>query len=1766
MHSQLPGRPSFRDSAIHSVAIVPLTIPSGNENTKNNDGNNASDSADAAAGGPTITTQTYSDKSYSNLLNSLQEFALQGRLSNQRMDSESHFLNANNSEVTSWSDESSQITLILPHSQLTRPGDWRYNTTPLKSHDWQSGSQRIRIFDGRQECSRMAYDRLRISDNDTSNTVEADPWSDLEPHRTTAAIIGVLNMKDCRDTNDLWAAEKSLMEWANRYDTTLNNANSNQRSNNNNNNSDNNGNNIIIRLFVFDSFEESIQQRVNISETRLCHSSQIVAFPPLEMAHSQMMALHWNVVVNDLAVSLFRSVEGKIRRNDLLSKSIASGNTAVGGGAINSGGGGGIGGGIQAAKGGVAALLAPASSDADVSNDDASIATNTTDANTSTGGSSHDGQGQRMMGLGGRFKNAFDNTRKAIANRQDSANASYRSDSASSGGEFGGVGSGGKLTGGNENWNTGVDKKKLVTPLDLDATVEMTTVSARDMEALKRRDLGRREKRSADLSLLAGSPIDAYERYTRAAELTRHSHDPLWYASALEGCACAFIAMAEAGGHGVDEYLENNFQLPEEIMALAIAQGVAAGADLGDSKGKTMTVDRSKTTLPQAVTALVEEALSVLCRHEKLASLHAGLLLKLAEYVQELEEGHLRCRWGEGEFCYGGDLNSSSGDYAPPRWEKTSVSRLTLQGAEVREMLALDSIERGRKFTELLHRAVSVGGLDDRSRADVAAACARACLKGTKTTQWGSSSGSGSPSSRLRFPRKAAYFTLIAAEAMSRCRSVDAGQRASNLYVAASHLYSRKGNEDDSLTKYGWATLRASALQGLSCQPSDKPVAEEATELLVALLNEISPDQVDDSLLMAQMSDGTFQEEVFSVAPVLDRKRSTEETNSGRPQYVSNPLASMAKTPFFSQAPPSALSLSQSKWLEDEPVQHIQLPCFNNVGDRAASELVAADKMFEDRASALTSSLSSLSCVTNKIGFDKCARIQKLCVVNMSDIRQQMGATSSLDNETIGVYEESSAGDSLPPPLVVTSAKIIKSESHLLLERTKAVGYSSKFATHSMSTFFNPYAKNQAAKDAKNKVQTTLLAEGEERTIMIEFKNRLAVPLEVPSCRLEFEGKETSRIEAPPLSFTVPAKTKSFAVHFPFIVSVSKTEHKEEVKEENDTETETVPEADTFDVAGLCVTCLNRTFPIRFKKSEAEEVAIDESTTSCQIPPPASVYQRSTHNAPKQDEQQMVVRLESVPAQPNLLVSFAASQSPMEEDANVPVHLSDGEIFTIPPFRLENDLGKSGMGEIERLQVLAVGLPGIPDETLFDTDALAAALEEEEDVLTESDSEAEEDFEEMMDCDGLPPLKMKVIAAGLDLKSINDKSRNKGEGSIVKFQMAATHDMGDQLANGGNVRIRFRYRGPSPNPATEIWRKREISLRIIRVKGPRISSLTFRSDLSWGSSYSELCNSLAMQRRRLDATPKWESSNNKHRLQSRSRSFGSMDALSIDVTSDAADDSILNRVGMDNGVHVSADEVVLLMAVANETNSTIILSNKKGLVGGFEGSPMPTVKVTSGVSVKIPVVIPRIDRIDENGEMTDIAAELVSRTALQWESEVVEEGDDNTEKIKRTGRVRIPSRCLREIIDEHQSFASRICKPPVSLQVSIGEEAKSEVSLKIGEPVQVKTHVSIQDWVPLDVVEKSKVTLEFCCAEKQPGNNSSTSGRMPYVWCGQLRRTVDLSNDDDDKSHCARIAFFQCGVYVVSACAKVSSHGTPGVEEFWWAPHANIIKVNEEIQ
>ena len=664
--SSLPGRPCFRDGAMHTVALVPLAVPTSGGGGGGGEGSQAA--------GP-----SESERSLSHLLSSLGGFARTGRASHQRSGSASP---DGDDGARRWTEESSEITLVLPHSQLTRPGDWRYDSTPLKSHGWGSGCQRIRLFDGRPGMSRMAHDRLGGSDDESGDAPSAfdDPWMDLEPHRCTSAVVGILNMKDCRNTADLWRAEESLMRWARRY------ANPSDREDISLGAGDDRS--VLTRLFVFDSFDEEIQSRVDLNQTRF-RSNQLVAFPPILNdgggANAQMMALHSNVVVNDLAVALFRNVERKIREND------AAGKTVWSKGALGASSGG----------------RATSSSASTTSDETGSVSTAQTSVAPSSSAENPASPGVGM-GVGGRLKNAFFDTRKAIASRQGSDVSNSRQSSSS-----------GDAAASSAERRRLSAMRRLVTPLDLDSsTTDLASVSARDMEALKRRDLGRREKRSADLSLMAGSPIDAYERYTRAAELTRQSHDPLWYASALEGCAGSFVAMAEAGGHGVDEYLEGNFQLPEEVMALAIAQGVAAGADLGDGRGKTMTVDRTKTTLPQAVCALVEEAMSVLCRHAKLAPLHAGLLMKLAEYVQESEEGHLRCRWGEGEYCFGGDVGAEEGSTSdaavPPRWERTSVSRLDLRGGEVKGMLALDSVERGRRFTELLHRAVSVGGLDDR--------------------------------------------------------------------------------------------------------------------------------------------------------------------------------------------------------------------------------------------------------------------------------------------------------------------------------------------------------------------------------------------------------------------------------------------------------------------------------------------------------------------------------------------------------------------------------------------------------------------------------------------------------------------------------------------------------------------------------------------------------------------------------------------------------------------------------------------------------------------------------------------------------------------------------------------------------------------------------------------------------------------------------------------------------------------------------------------
>ena len=176
--------------------------------------------------------------------------------------------------------------------------------------------QRFSFFDGRAHNSRSAHDRL------INHELTRD-WIDLCPSRRTAALIGVLNVRDCQDQTTLEKAIQEWYQWAERYSTPPYEVTAHGR--------DVERDTVVPRLFVFDSSHESFVSNPNVDlqkATQALKNDYLVAFPPADEERSQMMDLHVNVVINDLAVAIFQELEGKIRESDALMA--ASGSTGVG--------------------------------------------------------------------------------------------------------------------------------------------------------------------------------------------------------------------------------------------------------------------------------------------------------------------------------------------------------------------------------------------------------------------------------------------------------------------------------------------------------------------------------------------------------------------------------------------------------------------------------------------------------------------------------------------------------------------------------------------------------------------------------------------------------------------------------------------------------------------------------------------------------------------------------------------------------------------------------------------------------------------------------------------------------------------------------------------------------------------------------------------------------------------------------------------------------------------------------------------------------------------------------------------------------------------------------------------------------------------------------------------------------------------------------------------------------------------------------------------
>lgn len=868
---------------------------------------------------------------------------------------------------------------------------------------------------------------------------------------------------------------------------------------------------------------------------------------------------------------------------------------------------------------------------------------------------------------------------------------------------------------------------------------------------------------------------------------------------------------------------------------------------------------------------------------------------------------------------------------------------------------------------------------------------------------------------------------------------------------------------------------------------------------MLSLLGELSPEANKDVIKAdSKPSKETDNEDTDALGGRLHRSDvGPSDLPSTRPRFedaedlvstaMSSAFATKLRDSFSTMTAASSVLAVQSKWADDEVIKPVDVPLAE--------------------PSELSTSVLALSCVWSQVDYEECSAAQKNCITRMLALRRAVPA-SSLEDRTSLINDSVST-----MPLYISSAMAIQVDSTLELELVKLIKSPVKVKEGAMATFYNPFDN----KGKSDKVAATRVAEEEERAMLVQFGNRLSVPLEVQRCELTFENNDTSRVKATALAFVIPPKSTGFTVHFPFTVLSRLSADKESDRSGNG----------VFEVKGMNLTCLGRSFFLPIHSSTTQP-----RPASGSLPAPASNYPHMSTKTKADVLQEAKPFIEFSPCQPLLRVFNAKSGAPLEAGAVVSVNLSDGEIFTIPALRLENYAGPSGRGKIERLLISANGLSGKSDLVLYDSDsAMAFGADESE----------EEFFHELVDKEKPQPLKLRARVHSLTLASMNQENESDAGEGTVKFQIAAAHNMGTQIPAGTSVRIRFRYRGLS-NEVSEVWRTREIILRVVPVKGPHISSMAFRPDLVTKSAFGALRKCVVMHSPTSDGDDTEE------------MTHGLDTGLAKDET------FVSNRVGLDSGMFVCREEVVFLLSISNNTSSEITLSRPSGAVGGFEGCQLSTVLVHAGVSATIPVVVPRMPRVDETGAPFDIVSDLVSKTSLLWETK----REDESGEVVAKGRIRIPPVCLKDLVHRHPSFVPSICQSPLIMRLHVGGKAdESSVLVSLGAPLEVSIEVELAPWLSEQIVENCTVTLELCCVRQSGDSSSKTGQSRDFVWCGKQQQKINLK--DPKKAHSARIAFVREGQFVISACARISRTDVKhAAEEIWFAPAATTIMVDNK--
>ena len=927
-------------------------------------------------------------------------------------------------------------------------------------------------------------------------------------------------------------------------------------------------------------------------------------------------------------------------------------------------------------------------------------------------------------------------------------------------------------------------------------------------------------------------------------------------------------------------------------------------------------------------------------------------------------------------------------------------------------------------------------------------------------------------------------------------------KRAGALWIQASRMLSQTANDLIS-GSYGWATLRAVALHALVIQGTHESSEEAAMQLLM-LLSTISP----STPKRGDMSSTRRNRGDPNNTPTGSGRDSYLESIADARSYLREGAKVVAKDArarskdLFSQPNEiSSLLVVQSKWAEDVPLKPSLIP----MGDYSSD--------FSHRVLALRSAWSA-------IRFENCSMAQEQLLRQIYELRKSSPASSC----TLQTTNSSKNIQTLP--IEIMSIGIVTSESSAKLERVE-LKKKVQHKDHSMSTFFNPYATK---KDVK---KTITIPRGEEQYISISFANKLSVSFDIASCKLRFDTRHSDRIKAPSISFVIPAQSRRFTVQFPFIVLDKLND--DDAKEED---------IDALEVKGMHITALSRSIFLPLGKWKEDDKSV--KTKDQLIAKSASLYPRRDYNKSSKsvDKKSNIdsPRLEIIPPQPNLRVSFVSSPTPIDNETLIPVLLADGEIFTLPNICVSNDTGLRGLGKIEKLQISAIGLPGIPKVELYSS---LSEIEDEEKV-------PDKNVKANTSC----PISLSANCVGMDLDTLNSSDSNNSAISFLAAKISAAPGMGTQ-SKECNVTLRFRYRGRSVSPTLEVWRKCEVEIRILRVKGPRIPSLSFRCDLYWDSGYTELCNALAVQESR--------------------RRYISARTYDIDLPrSGSTDDEefVANRLGQDPGIHVCSDEVAVMISVANESASPIILSREDSSPIGFAESKMSTLKISPGVSAKFPIILPRIER------STDICDRLIAMTRLKWKGDILGARMDDAQETGgpifpvnrrvREGILEVPSICLKNIVDENPIFLSRICKAPCSITVDIIGQAdgSQSKSVGVGKPVDISVTVDMAKWLSNDLLQRTNCTLTFCCARKgrpplKLKEDANSVERNEYIWIGQIRKVLAYGGRSSKNPHLARLIFLNEGDYYVSACLSLSRvDNDEDIKEVFWAEKAGMVHVS----